>query len=238
MILDIILILLCIIIAIIGYKVGFLTTVLKITSAISGIIIAIWLTKPVTNMVVDLNWDSAIENRIYENITTSDVFIKYTESGEGVAGVTALLEELGVPSFLSGFIASGIVDTVNPTEVALKISEGISYVFVFIITFLALLIFSSLIFLILKLIVKGVRKSVGFFRVLDGILGVVFYSLIFILVIYIAFLIISLILQGVDQNSGFYQFMMEQLHLEDDKFGIAKYLYENNLIGNFFGLLF
>jgi hypothetical protein len=88
------------------------------------------------------------------------------------------------------------------------------------------------------LIIKGVRKSVGFFRVVDGIFGILFYVLIFVLIIYIAFLIISLILQGVDQNGEFYKFMMEQLHLEDDKFGIAKYLYENNLIGNFFGLLF
>lgn len=238
MILDIILIVLFLIIAIIGYKVGFLTTVLKIASAISGIIIAIWLTKPVTNMVVEANWDSAIESRIYTNITTSDVFLKYTEGGEGVTGITALLEELGVPSFLSGFIASGIVDTINPTEVATKIADSLSYVFVFIITFVALLIFSSLIFLLLKLIVKGARKSVGFFRVLDGIFGIVFYLLIFVIIIYIAFLIISLILQGVDQNGEFYKFMMEQLHLEDDKFGIAKYLYENNLIGNFFGLLF
>jgi uncharacterized membrane protein required for colicin V production len=143
LILDIILIVLFLIIAIIGYKVGFLTTVIKIASAISGIVIAIWLTKPVTNMVVDLNWDSAIESRIYTNITTSEVFIKYTEGGEGVTGITALLEELGIPSFLSSFIASGIVDTVNPTEVAMKIADAVSYVFVFIITSCVLFIFKE-----------------------------------------------------------------------------------------------
>ena len=238
MILDIIIILLFIIVAIIGYKVGFLTTLLKFTSALSGIIIALCLTKPVTNLAVDSGWDSAMENKIYTNITTSEVFISYTEGGEGVDGINNLLQELGIPSFMSGFIASGIADSVKPNEIATKIADGVSYIFTFIITFFALLIFSSLIFLILKLIVKGVRKAVGFIRVIDGILGILFYALMFILFIYIAFLIITLILQGVSPDSGFATFFQEQLHLEDDKFGVAKYLFENNMIGNFFGLLF
>ena len=238
MILDIILILLFILIGFIGYKVGFLTTLLKLTSAFSGIIIAVCLTKPITNVVVDWGWDSAMESKIYNNIITSDVFVAYTEGGEGVAGITQLLQELGIPPFISGFVAAGIVDSVNPLEIAANIADGVSYVFTFIITFVFLLIFSSLIFLILKLIVKSVRKAVGFVRVFDGILGIIFYSLMFVLVIYIVFLVISIILQGSDATSGFVIFMNEQLHLDDDNFGIAKYLYQNNVIGNFFALLF
>ena len=127
---------------------------------------------------------------------------------------------------------------VDPLQIARDISDGISYVVTFIITFFALLIFSSLIFLILKLIVKSVREAVGFVRVVDGIIGIVFYLLILILIIYIAFLVISLILQGADPEGGFAKFFAEQLHLDDGKFGVAKYFYENNMIGNFFGLLF
>jgi hypothetical protein len=51
-------------------------------------------------------------------------------------------------------------------------------------------------------------------------------------------LVISLILQCSDPNGGFAKFFAEQLHLDDGKFGVAKYLYENNMNGNFFGLLF
>ena len=238
MVLDIIIIVLFIVIAIIGYKVGFLATLLKLTSALSGIIIALCLTKPVTNLAVDAGWDSAMENKIYTNLTTSEVFISYTEGGEGVEGINKLLQELGIPAFMSGFVASGIADSVDPLQIARDISDGISYVVTFIITFFALLIFSSLIFLILKLIVKSVREAVGFVRVVDGIIGIVFYLLILILIIYIAFLVISLILQGADPEGGFAKFFAEQLHLDDEKFGVAKYFYENNMIGNFFGLLF
>ncbi len=238
MILDLILILLFIIVAIIGYKVGFLTTLLKLTSALSGLIIAICFTKPVTNLVVNWGWDSAIEEKIYNNIVSSDAFMAYTEGGEGVEGIGKLLEELGLPSFISSFIAGGIVDSVDPLEIATSISEGVSYVFVFMIVFVLLLVFSSLAFLILKLIVKTVRKAVGFIRVLDGLAGIVFYFLIFMLLVYILFLILSLILQSASPDSGFVLFFEEQLHLEDDEFGLAKYIYKNNMIGNFLGLIF
>ena len=238
MILDIILIALFLIVAIIGYKVGFLTTLLKLTSALSGIIIAICFTEPVTNLAIEWELDNSIEQTIYTNITTSDAFKAYTEGGTGVEGINNLLQELGLPSFISNFVASKIVDSVDPLEIATSISQSVSYVFMFIIVFLILLIFSSLAFFILKLIVKSIRKSVGVFRVLDGIVGIAFYLLIFMLIIYIAFLVISLILQSAPADSGFVLFMEEQLHLNDEEFGIAKYIYKNNMLGNFLGLIF
>ena len=238
MILDLIIILLVIIIGFIGYKVGFLTTLIKLTSALSGIIIAICFTKPITNMVCDLGWDKAVEDQVYANVISSDVFQTYVEGGEGVNGINQLLQELGIPSFISSFIAGGIAESIDPHEIALKIADGVSYVLVFLITFVALLLFSSLFFLLLKLIVKGIRKSVGFIRVIDGIFGIIFFLLIFFIILCIVFMIISLIMQSADPNGGFVSFFRDQLHLEDDTFGIAKYLYENNFIGNFFGLIF
>jgi hypothetical protein len=58
------------------------------------------------------------------------------------------------------------------------------------------------------------------------------------LIIYIVFLIISLILQSSSPDSEFVLFMEEQLHLNDEKFGIAKYIYKNNMLGNFLSLIF
>ena len=57
-------------------------------------------------------------------------------------------------------------------------------------------------------------------------------------VVYLLFLILSLILQGAPHDSEFVRFFVEQLHLEDDKFGVAKYFYENNIITKFFELIF
>jgi uncharacterized membrane protein required for colicin V production len=238
MILDLILILLFIIVAVIGYKVGFLTTLIKLTSTLSGIIIAICFTKPITTAVVDWGWDSAIETKVYNNIVSSEAFVAYTEGGEGVEGISSLLQELGLPSFISGFVASGLVDTIDPIAIAEGIANGVSYVLVFMIVFVVLLLFSSIGFLILKLFVKTVRKSVGFIRVIDGIAGIIFFFLMFMLVIYIGFLIVSLMLQSAPADSDFVLFFEEQLHLNDDTFGLAKYIYKNNMIGNFLGLIF
>lgn len=238
MILDLIIILLFIIVAVVGYKIGFLATLVKLTSTLSGIIIAICFTKPITNVAVSWGLDNAIEERVYENITTSEAFLAYTEAGAGVEGLSTLLQELGIPAFMSGVVAGGIVNSVDPLEIARGISSGISYVLLFIIVFVGLLIFSSIGFLILKLFVKAVRKSVGFIRVTDGVIGIIFYFMMFMLILYIAFIIVSLMLQSAPADSDFVIFFEEQLHLNDDKFGLAKYIYKNNMIGNFLGLIF
>ena len=146
MILDLIIILLFIIVAVVGYKIGFLATLVKLTSTLSGIIIAICFTKPITNVAVSWGLDNAIEERVYENITTSEAFLAYTEAGAGVEGLSTLLQELGIPAFMSGVVAGGIVNSVDPLEIARGISSGISYVLLFIIVFVGLLIFSPFCF--------------------------------------------------------------------------------------------
>lgn len=238
LILDIIIILLVIAAGYFGYKIGFLTSLVKVTSTLSGIIIALIFSKPLTNLFIKWGWGNWISERAFNNIIASDAFYAYTEGGEGVKGVSYLLQQLGLPSFISNFIAPGIVDSIDPIEAANGIAGGISYVFVFIFTFLGLLIFSSIGFFILKLCVKGLRKASKFIRILDGILGIIFFLLMLLIVIYITFMIFSLIIQSSSPDSGFATFILRQLHLNDDRFGIAKYFYKNNIIGNFFGLLF
>ena len=138
MILDLILIALFILICFIGYKVGFLVTLVKIASGISGLIIAILLVKPTTNLVTNASWDKGLETKIYNNITSSDAFTKYSEVGAGEEGLSVLIEELGIPNFLADMISHKIVDSVNPNEIALSIADGISYVIVGFIVFFVL----------------------------------------------------------------------------------------------------
>jgi hypothetical protein len=238
MLLDLILILLILLIGFIGYKVGFLVTIIKFASLVGGLILAIVLVKPTTNFVTDIGLDNALETRIYENITTSDAFVKYADSGSGVEGVTELLEELGIPGFLSEMIADKLYTEIDLYGIATEISDTISYAITSVIVFICLLLFSSLAFWILKKIVSKTRDSVGFIRVTDGLVGIVFYEIIFVFVIYLILLIIGFIWTGLPADSGFAVFLTEQLHLEDDKFGLAKYFYQNNIIKNFFDLIF
>ena len=238
MILDLILIGLFLIIAFIGYKVGFLTTLIKIASGISGLIIAILLVRPTTNLVTDLNVDRQLENKIYSNITTSDAFVKYNEYGEGEEGLALLINELGIPKFLAKTISHKLSESIDPEAIALTIADSISYAIVSVIVFFALLLLSWLLFFILKKIIEGTRKKIGFIRVLDGIAGIGFVTIIYILLLYIFFCVIYLILPSLSPDSGFVIFMTEQLHLTSEEFGIAKYIYEENIIRKFFELIF
>lgn len=236
MILDIVLCVLLIVICFIGYKVGFLTTFIKLTSVLSGLVLAILFTSPVTNQVCKWGWDDGISNNIYENIISSDAFNAYFEAGGGEAGINDILIEVGIPSFLSGFIAEKLMSSVDPIEAAMTVSNGLSKMAMSVIIFFIILIFSSLLFWILKICVKGLRKAVGFIRVLDGIFGIIVYAIFYLLIIYILLLIASLVIQSTPSGNAFSAFMLEQLHLDDNNFGIAKYLYEHNLFGNIISL--
>ena len=238
MILDLIVVLLFLLFIYIGYKIGFIRTLVKFASALSGIIIALCLTKPTTNLVIKLGWSDGVYERALENVLVSDAFASYIAAGEGEVGTNELLEELGIPSFISGFIAPKVADSVDPFAIASGIAEGVRYVTVFVVTFIFLLIFSSIIFFVLKKLFGGLRSKIGFIRFVDGVFGVMFYTLLFLIFIYSSFLILSIALQSSSPDNKFMAFIVEQLHLEDDKFGIAKYLFENNIIGNFLKLLF
>ena len=72
------------------------------------VIIALCLTKPVTNLMLDMGCGEQITERAYNNIVTSDAFIAYSAGEEGAEGISFLLEELGIPSFVSGLIAPKI----------------------------------------------------------------------------------------------------------------------------------
>lgn len=236
MILDVAFIILILAVAILGYKVGFITTFIKMTSMIGGLILAILLTTPITDLVCDRGLDDPISNNIYENITSAEAFQEYYANGGGEDGISAILTELGIPEFLSDFVAHEFICNVDAEGAARAVSEGMSRAFASVVIFLALLIFSSLLFFVLKIVIKLLRKAVGLFRIIDGLLGMVFSLIIFLLVLYVGLLITSLVIQSLPADHGFVEFMHEQLKMGSNEFGIVKYFYENNFIGNIINL--
>jgi len=235
-ILDIIIVVVFLIVAFVGYKTGFMATVIKIASALGGVVIAILCTKPVTTFAIeDLNLAGGLTTKIYENITTSEQFASITvDNGENAVNV--VLTKMGIPSFISEVIAKYFTGEVDIYEAAMFASEKISQAILTVCVFLFLLVFSALLFWVLKLVIKGLRKAVVAIRVVDGVLGIALYGIIYLAVIYIFLLVASFIIQS--STNGFTEFMLGQLHLADDNFGIAKYLYQNNIIGNFVLLFF
>lgn len=237
MLFDILLIALAVLFIFIGYKVGFLASFIKIASILSGLILAFLLTKPTANLACSMGLDNGISNNIYKNITSSEEF-QSLGSEEGTLRMADLLEELGFPKFVSKFAAKEILNSQDPYVAARGISDAISRACMSVIIFIIILISSSLIFKLIKILVKRLRKSVRFIRILDGVLGVIFYSFLFLFFIYVMLLIVSIIIQSSSTDSGFVQFLRGQLKLDSNKFGITKYFYEHNILGNLLGFFF
>jgi len=224
------------IIIIIGYKVGFLRAVIKIASSFGGFVMAVLFTEPLTEKAINLGIFNNLSNKIASNIKASDAYQQYALTDNREAGINEMLSKLGIPEFMSKFFSNAFVEHLNVDEAVEFISNGITKAFATICVFFTLLIFTALVFWILKVIVKKLRDTVKLIKFLDGILGVAFYSIMGLLVVYIFLLISSLIIQS--NTNEFTEFMLIQLHLDDSKWGLTKYLYQNNFIGNFIALFF
>lgn len=237
MLFDILLIALAVLFIFIGYKVGFLATFVKIASILSGLILAFLLTKPTANLACDMGLDNGISNNIYNNITSSEEF-QNIQGSEGTLKMADLLEELGFPKFVSKFAAKEILNSQDPFVAARSVADAISRACMCVIIFIILLICSSLIFKLIKILMKSLRKSVKFIRIIDGVLGIIFYLFLLLFLIYVMLLIISIIIQSSSLDSSFVQFLRGQLKLDSNKFGITKYFYEHNILGNLLGFFF
>ena len=206
MILDIILIVLLIAFGFIGYKIGFFSTLLKMASGISGLIVAVVFSRSAADGAMQLGVADGLENSILEKVTSTSAYQTFLEAKDASEGLKNLLTELGIPSFISGLITNSLGLSIDPDAVAHTIANSITYAIVLVASFLVLLLLCSLLFWVLKKTFHNLRK-ITFVRVVDGACGVIFYVLIYIVVIYVLFFILQLILNGlpVDNAFGIYE---------------------------------
>ena len=239
MILDIILVALALLVLFVGFKVGFFRSFLKLASVFAGLILAIALVSPTTKLVLDLGAGDQMTASFQTKITESQIYQEYYDAGGGEEGAAGVLNSIGIPKLFANMLAKVVVngneDSSNMDEFALNIAKGLTKIIMSIIVFLSLMVLSSLVILILKHTFTTIRDGVFLIRLIDGILGMAFFAVIFLIILYVFLLIVS---KNITATNGFMNWMNEQLHLGDDKFGIAKYFYNNNIVGNIFGIIF
>lgn len=220
----------------VGYKVGFLTNFLGVAKKICGPLLAILLCGPFANNCLYPWFGDEIEAKLTQNILTN---IETNEYGETMTS-TEILKELGVPNFLAEGVATKVeadTGTSLAESIANNLGETMAKFIVVVIAFFSLIILMSLVILILKLVVKGLREGSKVVKVLDGILGVIFCGLLFYLCVSLVGFVVMLMSQA-----DFFQtpmaWLTNDMKLNTDDFRISKWLYENNIIGNFFKIFF
>ncbi len=239
---DIIIFLLFIIMVLIGWKKGFFEKFIKIANSIFGLIFSIIFAGRFADFIGPRWLNALIQPKVYDNVISSQA-IQNINGNNVSEGILNVLNELGFPNFLSQMIAkivdSNVTDTTIASlqsQIATSISNQMTRFIVVIIAFLLLFVGTSIMAFILKQIIKLLRTS-KIFKTLDGILGLLFMTLIYFVVIYCAFIIISLIMP-ISSLTGFNDFMITDMQLNSDAFRLSKYFYENNIIGNFFKIFF
>ena len=237
MILDIIFIALALVFLFIGYKIGVFRIALKIASFFSGLLIAIFLTRPITNLTFSWGLGQGFSDHFYEKIVSNEIYQAYDAAGGGQAGYQALFENFGFPGFVAKIFAGMVADNVgeDAAQISRMAADGIAKVILGIIVFFALLLLSSIIIAILKKSFKEIRDNVFIIRLIDGILGMAVFAVILLIIVYIFLAIME---KNIDSTSGFTVWIRTQLSLDTEDFRIMKYFYTHNIIANIFKMLF
>ena len=234
---DISIVALLLIAMFVGYKTGFLQQFIKIASSLFGLFTAFIFAKPLAAFIGP-NWLNAlIQPRVYDNVMASEALTSIDSGGSTTEALTKSISDLGFPRFMADIISKSFTgpstsDTIEQMkiDIATGISATLTDILVIVISFLLLLFGTTIIFWILKIIVKFFREN-KIIRIIDGTLGLVFSGVVYIFIIYLLFLVVGILIP-LENMQKFNDFMTIDMQLNTDKFRLSKYLYNNNIIGN------
>jgi uncharacterized membrane protein required for colicin V production len=229
-ILDIVLVIAIIVFAIVGWKKGFLVTIVKMASSIFGIVASILLARPFSPVVDSLVGEeigTAITNYLTDKMSV--IAGEITPATIRTAGDNAFPT---FPEFLREWIAGAISpDLIDNTLSSLvnSIQPAIKSVALLVISFIVLFFGSIILFFVLKILAKLIT-SIPVIREIDKVLGVLFGLVKVMAAIYILLFILGLLLTlpGIDNLIG--EFVRVDMQLGESSFRLSKWFYDNNIL--------
>jgi uncharacterized membrane protein required for colicin V production len=231
-IVDIVLIIGLIILMIVGFKKGFLLKSISLANWLFGFIFALLFCVRFANDVL-YNWfGTDIEQNFYNNIMANDKFNDITSESSGVS----VLEGLGIPGFVARMVSSNVSGEDIASQIAANLAAWTTNIILIVVSFLILFFGTTVICFILKLFAKLLRQS-KFVRVLDGILGIFLYIVLYYIFLQIIFFVLILIYHKAGL-AGYNEFIDYDIRGITAGFRLTRWLFENNILGNFIGLLF
>ncbi len=223
---DIVLVVLALLMAIIGFKQGFMKKLLSHIGILAIILFSIFFAGQFAQMLIH---NEIIYPTLLETFT-NNINNAVAQNGipEGATASEALAQLLAIPGFLADILANGmgnpaVTDLVSTT--ANYLAELSMNAISFGILFVGLLLVMG----ILKLIVSGLRKS-GLVRFLDGLLGIIYYVALYAIIITVLFYVLSLVMD-MEWFAPAKDFLVVDMQLDNpDAFRVSKALYEANFL--------
>ena len=223
-ILDIVIIALALVMAVVGFKKGFMKKLLSHIGILVIIAVSFFYASAFADMLIS---HDVIAPAINESVLNKLNGLQGIDPSMGIDKI--LTDGVGLPGFIANMITNGIG---NPTagEAFNQIATYITGLCMTGISFLILLVGLLLILGLLKLIVNALRSS-KIIRFLDGLLGIVYHVVVYAILIMVAFWIVSMVM---DQAwfAPAKEWLTVDMRLNTDEFSLAKLLYENNILKN------
>lgn len=222
-IVDIILVLAVIVFVVIGYTKGFLTKFISLANSLCGFVFSLLFCKRLSDGFTYKIWGDTLTEKFKANIMAKNPDVTSTKD---------LLDKIGLPSF----ITNNIDINLDVNNAYYSLGKACATFVCVVISFFILFIGVSVLCFLLKLLVAACRQS-KIIRFLDGILGVLFYLILTYLGVCLLLFVLTFIMQSSGLN-GVQQWIINDFQLQSDKWRLTKFLYQNNLIGNFFRIFF
>lgn len=237
-IIDLIIIGLLILFALVGLAKGFLKQVLSLANGLVAVVLSSFLVSPVTKMLSNTSLALKLNDKFlgmivekYPNsalietslITTKEELVNaFSESGLSKILSKIAAEFIDITSFSDGEMLSD------------AISKSVSYFILSIIVFILLALVIFIIIKILITILDSIAKN-GILNVINRILGLLLGTARALLFVCICLFIVSLLVKFIEPLNTF---IIDDLKLEVEGFGVGKYLYENNPLIILWNLIF
>jgi uncharacterized membrane protein required for colicin V production len=228
--LDIIIVVLGLIVILLGYRKGFLKKVLSIVGFFAIAILAFVYCKQFAAFLIQKNFIYPnIYNPILEHLLQQTV-----EAGlqPNSSLVDLLTVGLGLPDVMARVFANVLNVSGDLNQICSGISQYISTVAMNIISFLIILVGTSVVVLILKIIADAIRK-VKVVRIIDGFLGAILYFSFFLLFVYVCFSFIQIAMEQTwfaDAKAFLIVDMKLPINGEETPYRLSRFIYENNVL--------
>ena len=233
-IIDIVLVVLFLIFAIIGYKKGFATKIISLLSFIIVIVFAFLFASTLAKQFQSWNF---IYPGIYGNIYSNAEAKISSISGDNVNQKVATL--LGWPQFLADLVVKALggdsLASMTNAELATAVATKVTGWIMNVICFVIIVIGVFIILGIVKAIITGLKKNAGF-RIIDGLLGVVLYEVILAAIVSVIFFVLNFAYYD-NWNAGLTNWLQTDMQLGTDNVRISKFIFEGNFLKNIWELI-
>lgn len=223
-IIDIIIVVLFLISAILGYRKGFIKKALGMVGLLVGLIVAFTFCNAFAGWLEKTGF---IYNKIYNSIL-KNATNAVLEAGGGSTSVEDTLINMGVWKFFAHLFAKNI-SADSTIVLAENISAYFAHILTVIISFFILFVGVFVVSIILKIIANILRENKTF-KIIDGILGIVLYGCLFLISLNTFFTILKFFapLEFFQKCQAFLN--VDMMLTEPSKFRISKFFYEHNPI--------